>query len=112
MPELAVKMRIAPSNNRRMISGTSHHFFSCLANLRNSLRSDHMSCFQFGVIELLVRKNHGAFLINAVATRRASGAAFVHIEVPWHLPDLAQELFQIARGPQDNFPHQRGKYPD
>jgi hypothetical protein len=35
MPELAVKMRIAPSNSRRMISGTSHHFFSCLANLKN-----------------------------------------------------------------------------
>ena len=26
------------------MSGMSHHFFSCLVNLKNSLRSDHMDC--------------------------------------------------------------------
>ena len=43
MPELAVKMRMAPSTSSRTISGISHHFFSCLQNLRNSLNNDHMT---------------------------------------------------------------------
>jgi hypothetical protein len=49
MPEVAVKMRIAPSTSRRTTSGTSHHFFSWRQNLRNSLNNDHMLCRQFRV---------------------------------------------------------------
>src|ERR1039458_7028606 len=46
MPELAVKIKIALSSNNTTMSGMSHHFFSCRENLKNSLRSDHMICFE------------------------------------------------------------------
>jgi hypothetical protein len=42
MPELAVKIKIAPSNSSTTTSGMSHHFFSWRENLRNSLNNDHM----------------------------------------------------------------------
>src|SRR5208283_3487861 len=42
MPELAVKIKMTPSSSSTMMSGMSHHFFSCLANFKNSLNSDHM----------------------------------------------------------------------
>ncbi len=43
MPELEAKMRMAPSNTSKTTSGTSHHFFSCRANRRNSLSTRHMT---------------------------------------------------------------------
>src|SRR5665213_2512954 len=46
MPELAVKIKIAPSSSSTTISGMSHHFFSCRVNLKNSLRSAHIDFFQ------------------------------------------------------------------
>ena len=59
MPELAVKTRMAPSNNNTTISGMSHHFFSCLENLKNSLRSDRMECFEFMIYSGAGKGNHG-----------------------------------------------------
>lgn len=42
MPELAVKMRMVPSNNNKTMIGISHHFFSWRENLKKSLSNDHM----------------------------------------------------------------------
>src|ERR1700744_4366930 len=43
MPEPAVKTKITPSNSKMTMSGMSHHFFSCRANFKKSLRSDHIN---------------------------------------------------------------------
>src|SRR5260370_28505818 len=58
MPELAVKIKIAPTSNRTTMTGTSHHFFSCRENFRNSLSSDHMGCCirNIGLVALLARE--------------------------------------------------------
>lgn len=42
MPELAVKIKIAPSSSSTTTSGMSHHFFSWRANFKNSFSNDHM----------------------------------------------------------------------
>jgi hypothetical protein len=48
---------MAPSTSSRTISGISHHFFSCLQNLRNSLNNDHMlaSTLRFKLSSLKVK---------------------------------------------------------
>jgi hypothetical protein len=61
MPELAVKIKMAPSNNKMTISGMSHHFFSCLVNLKNSLSSDHMRCCEFRSCRTADKRNYVAF---------------------------------------------------
>src|SRR3974390_1918842 len=43
MPELEAKIKIAPNTTSSTIKGTSHHFFSCRANSRNSFNRRHMS---------------------------------------------------------------------
>jgi hypothetical protein len=42
MPEVAVKMRMAPNTSNTTMSGTSHHFFSCLQKPKNSFNKAHM----------------------------------------------------------------------
>ena len=45
MPELEAKIKIAPNTNNNTTNGISHHFFSCLANIRNSFNNRHMRFF-------------------------------------------------------------------
>jgi hypothetical protein len=52
---------MAPGNNKMTISGMSHHFFSCLVNLKNSLSSDHMRCCEFRICRTAGKRNYGAF---------------------------------------------------
>ena len=40
--ELELKIIMAPSMSNKMMSGISHHFFSCLRKSRNSLASRNM----------------------------------------------------------------------
>ena len=42
--ELELKRINAASKSRMEISGTSHHFFSCLRNIANSLDKRHIEC--------------------------------------------------------------------
>src|ERR1039457_7523598 len=65
MPELAVKIRIAPSSSSTTMSGMSHHFFSWRENLKNSLRSDHMGCCEFRFCSAAGKGNHGVHLFIA-----------------------------------------------
>lgn len=42
MPEVAVKINIAPKASRMMMSGISHHFFSWPQKRKKSLNKAHM----------------------------------------------------------------------
>src|SRR5258708_24081185 len=66
-------------------------YASCQASWTARLGMCAIRCFQFGVIELLARRRIMVLVLNQWgASRRAFGGALVHIEAPWHLPDLAQ----------------------
>jgi len=53
----------------------SHHFFSWRENLKNSLRSDHMECFEFMICPGAGKANHRVRFFHRLVVGAVAAAA-------------------------------------